>query len=71
MQIGDRKTLDGEREALRDRFDAIWMASDASGPTERRAVRCALALDKPRFHCSTSWRIYPWGGATHNGPIIG
>lgn len=64
MQIGNRKRLDAEREALRDAFDAIWMASDSIGPKESRAIKCAIALDRPDWQCfSPNWLIFPGGRA--------
>ena len=62
MQIGNRQDLDNARNALRDQFDAIWLASDTIGPKEARAIRCATALDKPRIHVSGyNWEILPGG----------
>lgn len=64
MQIGDGKQLDAEREAMRDAFDAVWLRAESIGPTEARAIRCAIALDRPRhFHRSYNWRIFKGGRA--------
>lgn len=63
MKIGNRKELDAAREALRDQFDAIWLASETIGDRERRAIRCAFALDAPR-HKQGSWVILPFGRYT-------
>lgn len=64
MKIGNRHELDAAREAMRDAFDAIWLASSTIGPKESRAIRCAIALDKPRLHhASPNWRIFPGGRA--------
>ncbi len=49
MQIGNPKELDAARNALRDAFDEVWMSSPVAGHKERRAIRCALALDAPRL----------------------
>lgn len=70
MQIGNRAELDAERNALRDRFDAVWMASESIGNTERRAIRCAIALDKPNHDTSGVWIMFPGGRITHHGPIM-
>lgn len=56
MQIGNRAALDAAREALRDAFDAVWIASPVMGDKEARAVRCAAALDKPR-HGGGNWTL--------------
>ncbi|WP_189521118.1 hypothetical protein [Mesorhizobium sp. M1B.F.Ca.ET.045.04.1.1] len=62
MQIGNRKELDAAREAMRDAFDAVWLSSATIGPKEARAIRCAIALDRPRvFHLAPNWRIFPGG----------
>ena len=68
MQAGNRRELDAAREAIRDAFDAIWIASsvkiDDSKSKEARAVRCAIALDRPtHFHNSPNWIIFPGGRA--------
>ncbi len=73
MQIGNRKDLDAARNALRDAFDAVWMETEEFGPREKRAVRCALALDNPRvFHLSPNWTILPGGRVCgqHNAVIL-
>ena len=70
MQIGNRIALDAARESLRDQFDAIWLSSGAFGDKEARAIRCAVALDKPRHSDPCSWRIAPGFRHTHMGPII-
>jgi hypothetical protein len=49
MQIGNSETLNAERNALRDQFDAVWLASNKISAVEARAIRCALALDKPNM----------------------
>lgn len=60
MQIGNRKELDAARETLRDAFDAIWIAAESIGPKESRAIRCAIALDRPGYqHLSPNWLIMP------------
>lgn len=64
MKIGNRATLDAERNALRDQFDAVWLSSDTIGPKEKRAIRCAIALDKPNHeHGRGNWTIFPGGRA--------
>ena len=63
MQIGNRAALDSARETLRDRFDAVWIASTTIGPREERALRCAIALDKPGHDNSTNWAIFKGGRA--------
>lgn len=70
MQIGNRQQLDKAREDMRDAFDAIWLASESFGPREVRAVRCALALDKPRHDSGYNWRIFPGGRACPSGAIV-
>lgn len=70
MQIGNRAELDAERNALRDRFDAVWMASESIGDKERRAIRCAMALDRPNHDTSGVWITFPGGRITHHGPIM-
>lgn len=70
MQIGNRQELDAARDAMRDAFDAIWFASDKIGPKESRAIKCALALDKPRLDSGYNWRIFPGGRATPSGSIV-
>jgi hypothetical protein len=70
MQIGNRKELDAAREAMRDAFDAIWLASDKIGHKESRAIKCALALDKPRLDSGYNWRIFPGGCGTPSGDIV-
>jgi hypothetical protein len=72
MQIGNPKALDAAREAMRDAFDAIWLASDKIGPKESRAIKCAIALDRPRIHHnSPNWTIFRGGRAcgAHNAVI--
>lgn len=70
MQIGNRKDLDDARNALRDQFDAVWIASAVVGHKEARAIRCALALDAPRFfHDCPNWQILPSGGG-FTGPAV-
>lgn len=61
MKLGNRAALDTERETLRDSFDAIWVASTEIGETEARAIRCAIALDKPSHDNSYNWRILEGG----------
>lgn len=63
MQIGNPAQLDSAREALRDQFDAIWIASESIGPREARAIRCSIALDKPRTAQGYNWRIFEGGRA--------
>lgn len=74
MQLGNRRELDKAREDLRDAFDAIWLASDTIGPKEHRAIRCAIALDRPRHrHLSPNWRIFPGGrsvGGIEGEPLL-
>lgn len=70
MRIGNRAELDAERNALRDRFDAVWMAADSINDKERRAIRCATALDKPNHDTSGCWIMFPGGRVTHHGPIM-
>ncbi|MEN5278089.1 hypothetical protein ABE527_14190 [Brucella sp. TWI432] len=58
MQIGNREDLDNARNAIRDQFDAVWIQAETIGPKEARAIRCALALDRPRLHHnSPNWTI--------------
>lgn len=69
MYVGNRQALDEAREALRDQFDAIWIESDTLGPRETRAVRCAIALDKPgRTQAGWNKTIFPggWCVGPHN-----
>ena len=64
MQVGNQTQLDASREALRDAFDAIWMAAESIGPKESRAIKCAIALDQPSWqHISPNWMIFPGGRA--------
>lgn len=71
MQIGNRLSLDTERNAMRDAFDAVWIASDKIGPTEARAIRCAIALDRPNYaQAGCGWRIWPGGRGTYFSPIL-
>lgn len=71
MQIGNRTALDTERNALRDRFDALWLASSTIGTLEARAIKCAIALDEPNHRQSGwCWRIYPGGRSTPSGDIV-
>ena len=65
MQIGNRKELDAARNALRDQFDAVWMGCETIGDKERRALHCALALDRPNYHHNRgNWIIFPGGRLT-------
>lgn len=72
MKIGNRQELDSERDSLRDAFDAAWLQSETIGPKEARAIRCAIALDKPRLHhLAPNWTIFRGGRACgmHNAVI--
>lgn len=69
MKIGNRKELDAAREAMRDAFDAVWIAADEIGQKEARAIRCAIALNgKP----SPNWneRIFQGGKLFPSGDIV-
>lgn len=71
MQIGNREALDQARNDLRDQFDAIWMFTEAFGPRERRAVRCAMRLDEANYIGSRgNSQIYPWGRSTRWPNVI-
>lgn len=70
MQIGNQKELDAARESMRDAFDAVWLASSEIGPKESRAIKCAIALDKPRHDQGYSWRIFKGGRACPSGEIV-
>lgn len=72
MQLGNRNELDAARDAMRDAFDAVWLASDTIGTKEARAVRCAIKLDQPRLHhASPNWTIFKGGRlcGSHNAVI--
>lgn len=57
MQIGNRLALDAARDALRDQFDAVWLASDSIGSKESRAIKCAMSLDRCRNQYGSGWII--------------
>jgi hypothetical protein len=71
MQIGNRALLDGTRDAMRDAFDAVWMASSVIGDREARALRCATKLDKHAdpYLCTfigRGWRLTSMGVVPHS-----
>lgn len=74
MYIGNRNHLDAARDALRDQFDAVWMAAETIGPREARAIRCAIALDRPRTQHASGYNWTITAGArscgSHNRVIL-
>lgn len=71
MQIGNRESLDSARDALRDQFDAVWLAAPKAGLREVRAMRCAMKLDHARTHSANgcNWIIFEGGRATLWGAL--
>lgn len=74
MQIGNRKALDDARNALRDQFDAVWLAADTLDTIttkEVRAMHCAIRLDKPNYqHNRGNWTIWQGGRGTGLNAIL-
>jgi hypothetical protein len=66
MTEADATSLNAERTALLDAFDAAWMSPcDAFTPRARRALACAQRL----FHANCEWLggnriIFPGGSVT-------
>lgn len=71
MKLGNPAQLNANRNALRDQFDAVWLASPTMGDKEARAVRCAASLDRPNYEQpGLGWRIFQGGRGTYSSPII-
>lgn len=70
MKVGNPKALDAERNAMRDAFDAVWLASSERNATTLRASRCAAKLDRPNYEQpGLGWRILPGSRGTYSSPI--
>lgn len=49
MQIGNPVALDAARHALRDAFDAAWMAETEKTSLGQRAAHCAVLLSNSDY----------------------